>query len=48
MTKLQTETPAGVTPAGSGAPERWLAVYVLAAFGFLVVCRYAFREFIPR
>lgn len=43
----------GGDPAAAARPqvlttERWLALYVLAALGGLVLARRAFREFIPR
>lgn len=28
--------------------ERWLAVYMLGALGFLIVTRRAFSDFVPR
>lgn len=34
--------------AGGMTAERWLAVFVLTAFGFLVLTRRQFAEFIPR
>lgn len=34
--------------AGGMTAERWLAVFVLIAFGFLAFTRRAFAEFIPR
>lgn len=42
---------ASAQAAGAGGgmtAERWLGVFVLVAFGFLVVTRRQFAEFIPR
>lgn len=39
---------AAAAGAGGMTAERWLAVFVLAAFGFLAVTRRQFAEFIPR
>lgn len=42
--------PAAAAAGGDGGmtAERWLAVFVLIAFGFLAFTRRAFAEFIPR
>lgn len=53
MSKLADQVPTGQTAPDTTqrprvmTPERWVAVILLGAFGFLVVTRHAFREFIP-
>lgn len=53
MSRLQTATTAeqskeaGEKESGM-TTERWVAVYMLAALGFLVVMRRAFADFVPR
>jgi hypothetical protein len=54
MAKMQTTTAPGTTTDNNGKPERmmtterWLAVYMLGALGFLIVTRRAFSDFVPR
>jgi hypothetical protein len=54
MAKLQTTTTPGARTDDDGKParmmttERWLAVYMLGALGFLVITRRAFSDFVPR
>ena len=55
MAKMQTTTAPGTTttddngkPARMMTTERWLAVYMLGALGFLIVTRRAFSDFVPR
>jgi hypothetical protein len=56
MAKMQTTTTPGARtdnddtgkPARMMTTERWLAVYMLGALGFLVLTRRAFSDFVPR
>jgi hypothetical protein len=53
VSKLADMKPAGAGPSadpdsGTMTTERWLALIVAGAFGFLVFTRRAFSEFIPR
>lgn len=36
------------TRPGMLTTERWVAVYMLGALGFLIVARRAFSDFVPR
>jgi hypothetical protein len=53
MANMQTTTAPGTT-TDNGKPERmmtterWLAVYMLGALGFLIITRRAFSDFVPR
>lgn len=53
MSKLAQVEPLTSAPTPASSPkvmtsERWVAVVMIGALGFLVVTGRAFREFIPR
>jgi hypothetical protein len=53
VSRLQTTSTAEQAQEQTGktrglTTERWVAVYMLAALGFLMVTRRAFSDFVPR
>ena len=53
MSRLQTTSTAEQAQEQTGktrglTTERWVAVYMLTALGFLMVTRRAFSDFVPR